>query len=1022
MLTIGDDLVQDYVAECREHLATIEQDLLAIEENGDRINEELVNRVFRAAHSIKGGAGFFELVKIRELAHKTENVLDLIRSRQIRPTPESVSILLMAFDKLRELIDHHAESNHADIAEFVTALAALATATLPDERKGSIDEPVLLPTHGIQLDVSAFDLDQARRGGKCVYWIDYDLMQDVHTKDNNPLEIFRSLSSCGTIIEVVFDLASAGTLEQNATERLAVGVLYATALEPDMVGHLVDVPSDRLRLVETNGQVRPLNSLVEPPVAPAQGAKVSTDVRTETARAAVEETSSLPSAEVCTTPPVAEAPVRATQTKAPPVAAIPAEATIRLNVKLLDSLMTLAGELVLSRNQLNESLAHQEERGVRTGAQRISLVTSELQEVVTQTRMQPAGSLFSKFPRVVRDLARDMGKSVRLKIEGGDVEIDKSILEGLSDPLTHMVRNSVDHGIELASDRIAQGKSAEGEIVLRASHQAGQVMIEIADDGKGISAQKVAASALAKGLVSHEQVLAMSPAEKIALILLPGVSSAEKLTDLSGRGVGMDVVKTNLDKLGGKVEIESEQGKGTRFRIKLPLTLAIIPSLLVSDAGDRFALPQVNVSELIRIPAAALQQRIERVGDAEVVKLRDRLLPLIRLSDAIGCPRESQLDRALNVVLVNTGTFEYGLAVEELHDTVEIVVKPLGRHFKALHEYAGATILGDGRVAVILDVAGLASRAGLSSAAADRVAHKQMSAKLDDSGEVHSLLLFHNAPGELCAVPIEEVKRIERVRPAQVESLGGRRILRYRGANIPLVALSDSAAVGMLEESQRWVVIVFEERGKTVGLVAAEPLDMVEVRLDIDTATLRQTGIAGSAVLKDQTVLMLDIPELTAPVLPENSLSHGVDRDSAVTASGTQLTVLLAEDSDFFRGQIQRLLESAGYRVLAAADGLAAWEILDSEACPVDLIATDIEMPRMDGLAFTRKVREDARFTALPVIALSSLAGDEEIARGRAAGANDYLVKLSKDELLESIRRNVRKHDPAPYAHHGAEV
>ena len=333
--------------------------------------------------------------------------------------------------------------------------------------------------------------------------------------------------------------------------------------------------------------------------------------------------------------------------------------------------------------------------------------------------MQPVDSLFTKFPRLVRDLARDLGKEVQLKIEGGEVEIDKTILEGLSDPLTHMVRNAVDHGIEPAAERTAAGKPAAGTVILRASHQAGQVVIEIADDGKGLSVEKIASSSLAKGLVTREQLQAMSDRDKMALIFLPGVSTAQKVSDVSGRGVGMDVVKTNLDRLGGKIEIDSTPGRGSRFRIKLPLTLAIIPSLLVSDGGQRFAIPQVSVGELIRIPHEQIAQRTDRVGDAEVLNLRDRMVPLVHLADALGEPRPEAGHRALNVVLVDTGGFEYGLVVEELHDTVEIVVKPLGRHLKGMPEYAGATILGDGRVAVILDVAGLAARVALTAGTAD---------------------------------------------------------------------------------------------------------------------------------------------------------------------------------------------------------------------------------------------------------------------------------------------------------------
>jgi len=997
---LDDELLQEYLAECREHLATIETDLLAIEQGGEKIDEQLVNRVFRAAHSIKGGAGFFDLTNIRELAHKTENALDLIRSGQMVPTPEAVSILLLAFDKLRDLLANHRESNRVNISDFTASLVTLSAATLPAESKNSLTEQVQLrvPEADKRIQVSAFDLSQARKGGKCIYLIEYDLIHDIERRKQTPWDVFRRLIKCGTILETAFDLDSAGTLDDPASNRLMLEVLYATVMEPDMLGGLVDVPPDRVRLIETNGDIRPLAA--KSPAPPKAAAKPVAPPQTRRPEA--------PAAP----PAIVDAGVKATSS-APAASAAPAETTIRLNVALLDSLMTLAGELVLSRNQLNESLSRDDRRGIRSGAQRVSLVTSELQEVVTLTRMQPVGNLFAKFPRLVRDLARDLGKDVQLKIEGGEVEIDKTILEGLSDPLTHMVRNAVDHGIEPAAERTAAGKPSGGTVTLKAAHQAGQVIIEIADDGKGLAAEKIAASTLAKGLITREQLNAMPEREKMALIFLPGVSTAEKVSDVSGRGVGMDVVKTNLDRLGGKIEIDSAAGRGSRFRIKLPLTLAIIPSLLVSDGGQRFAIPQVNVGELIRIPAAHIAERTDRVGEAMVLNVRDRLVPLLYLADALGAPRPENAGGALNVVLVDTGAFEYGLAVEELHDTVEIVVKPLGRHMKGLHDYAGATILGDGRVAVILDVAGLAARMGLTATTAESLSRQEAPEGTSASGETHALLLFHNAPGENCAVPIEQVSRIERVRPAQVQNLGGRRTMQYCGASLPLVTLRDTAAVGELNETQQWVVIVFERLGRPLGLLAAEPLDMVEATLNVDSITLRQRGIAGSAVLKDRTLLLLDIFELADAARPGDT-GKLAPIQAAGKSGDAPFTVLLAEDSEFFRSQIQRLIEAVGCQVLPAEDGQTAWELLDSQPGRIDMVATDIEMPRLDGLSLTRQIRADKRFAGLPVIALSSLAGEEEIARGLAAGVDEYQVKLNKDDLMDSIRKVAARKKTGP--------
>ncbi len=1004
--SLDDELVLDYLAESREHLTTIETDLLAIEQGGAEIDEQLVNRVFRAAHSIKGGAGFFDLLQIKELAHRTESVLDLVRSGQMTPNSEIVSILLLAFDKLRSLLQDYRESNNADISEFTAALSRLTEDHLHPDRKNSTEKIVTIQVPGgrRQLSCSAFDLDQARGGGKTIYVIEYDLIHDIQRRAKTPLDVLNHLMKCGSLLSTAFDLDSAGTLEDEPANQLLFDCLYATVLDSYSITQILDLRPEQVHRIENTGAAIPIEAPTAAPRATAEPvvtaaapppepvpepAPVAPELRRETA---------VPEPRDRTARPAAPA---LQQTSQPTT---PVETTVRLNVVLLDSLMTLAGELVLGRNQLNEAVRNGDTRGIGAGAHRVSLVTSELQEAVSLTRMQPVSSLFSKFPRLVRELASELGKEIQLKLEGGDVELDKTILEGLSDPLTHMVRNSVDHGIEPPAARIASGKPALGTVTLRAMHQAGQVMIEISDDGKGLSVEKIVASAISKGLVTADQVQAMSEYDKQALIFMPGVSTAKELSNVSGRGVGMDVVKTNLDKLGGKVEIESAPGKGSAFHIKLPLTLAIIPSLLVSDSGERFAIPQVSVGELIRIPAGQIAERIDRAGDAEVVLLRDRLVPLVNLAEALGSPRKERGAKALNVVLVDAGSFEYGLVVEDLHDTVEIVVKPMGRHLQGLRVYAGATILGDGQVAVILDVAGLAARAGLSRASVAAV--NTQKATEDTAGELHSLLLFHNAPGERCAVPIELVTRVERVRAEQVEHLGGSRTMQYGGVSLPLVTVHDVAAVDDLAESQQWVVVVFDCAGRTVGLLVAEPLDMIETRLEMDTVTLRQPGVAGSALLNGATTLMLDIFELADTVRRRWPESQAVER-SVVPASGGKGTVLVAEDSDFFRGQIKRLIEAVGYKVLAAEDGQAAWQLLDDHASEISVVTTDIDMPRLDGLGLTKRIRADARFARLPVIALSTLAAEEEMARGLAIGVSEYQVKLDQSQLLESIRKAV---------------
>ena len=903
---------------------------------------------------------------------------------------EIVSILLLAFDKLRELILNYRDSNSADVGEFTAALSRLTEEHLSPEKKSSADEVtrIAVPDTVRTISGSRFDLDQARASGKTVYVIEYDLIHDIQQRGKTPLAVFKDLMKCGTILNTGCDFDAVGTLEGEPAHRLPLDVLYATVLDNYFLTQTLELRQEMVHRIPA-----PEVKIEQPSAPKAHAEPISAErERTESVKDEVEGPLARPGSK----------PAQTTQQ----------EATVRLNVALLDDLMTLAGELVLGRNQLSEAVRKDDLQEVRASAHRVSLVTSELQQAVSLTRMQPVAGLFSKFPRLVRDLAADLGKEVQLKLEGGEVELDKTILEGLSDPLTHMVRNSVDHGIEERSARIAAGKAAAGTVTLRALHRAGQVEIEISDDGKGLDGEKIGNSAVKKGMISAEQLRGMSEAEKQALIFLPGVSTAEKLSNISGRGVGMDVVKTNLDKLGGKVEIDSVPGKGSAFRIKLPLTLAIIPSLLVSESGERFAIPQISVGELIRIPTSQVAKRIEKAGDSDVVVVRERLVPLIYLSEVLGGIRPDQSERALNIVLVDTGNFEYGLVVGELHDTVEIVVKPMGRHLQSLHEYAGATILGDGQVAVILDAAGLAARAGLTRAGNATRTHQVVQEEV--AGEAQSLLLFENAPGERCAVPIELVTRVERVKFNQVESIGGRRTMQYCGASLPLITLHDLAHVDELEQVQEWVVIVFERAGFPVGLLAAEPLDMLETRLSLDTVTLRQPGVAGSLLLRGQTTLMLDLFELTATV-PGSSPEHAIRGSSIVTPQQSG-TVLVAEDSDFFRGQITRLIEAVGYKVLAAEDGQAAWEMLDRHAGEISVVTTDVEMPRLDGLGLTRRIRADERFENLPVIALSTLAGEEEMARGLAMGINEYQVKLDQGLLLASIRKavgNSDRHSPA---------
>jgi len=1044
-MMMDDETLQMYVEEATEHLGDIENDLLAIEQAGADIDVELVNKVFRAAHSIKGGAGFLGLIKIKDLGHKIENILDMVRNRELVPEPEVVNIVLLAFDKLRDLITNVAESNDAYIDDHVAALTEATSANLKGEEKASVDRRVEVRDGKgrVVFEVAEFDLLQNRKGGKNLYLLEFDLIHDVQRKNKTVFDILKGMDSTGVILDLKVDFEAIGTLEDDDfSNRIPFFVLFGSIIEDDIMPALLDLGSEFITTLVIDlpsDQPAPAADFVRELLD--QTPQTPDEDRTDTLVSELFSGESLASALTPSAPAPASAPA-AVSNPAPvvededasrkadprvPKSAITQPDSLRVHVSLLEDLMNLAGELVLSRNQLMQAISSNAIHQIEVAGQRIDLVTSELQETIMLTRMQTVGNIFNKFPRVVRDLARNLGKEIDLQLEGNDVELDKTIIEGLGDPLTHLVRNSADHGIEMPDARVAAGKPAMGTIVLKAYHEAGQVIIEIVDDGGGLNTDKIVAKALSRGLISPDQAKSMSDKEKANLIFLPGLSTAEQVTDVSGRGVGMDVVKSNLDQLGGQVDIETERGRGTTIRIKLPLTLAIIPSLLVSVGQERYAIPQVNVDELLRIPVDQITERVELVGDAEVLLLRGELIPLLYLSNVLGLDASSceashmvgeilRGDKSLddirkdgcatadvNLVVVSAGQFRYGLVVEQLHDSVEIVVKPLGRHFKDCQGYAGATIMGDGHVALILDVAGLGRLGDLSLSIAREKQQVTKEAEAGSGQEKLSLFVFRNTPQEYCAVPLDLVARVELIDAAEIEEVGGRRVIKYRGGTLPVFSLDQATNVNMLDISGEVIVIVFLMAGHEIGLLAKPPVDAIETQVAIDSFTLKQPGISGSAVIGDNTTLIVDIYELIQTVQPEWFAVRGSIEIAGDAGEVGVPHLLLVEDSDFFRNQVKKFIEDDGYTVDVAEDGLVAWNMLAADPDRYDLVVTDIEMPNMDGFELSRRIRQDQRFSLVPIVALTSLAGDEDVARGKAAGIDDYQVKLDKERLLQSI-------------------
>ena len=463
------------------------------------------------------------------------------------------------------------------------------------------------------------------------------------------------------------------------------------------------------------------------------------------------------------------------------------DSSIRVDVALLDNLMNLVGELVLSRNQIMQLMGEVENTGLYLTGQRLNHITSELQESVMKTRMQPIGNIWNKFPRVVRDLAHSCGKHIRLEMDGKETELDKTLIEAIKDPMTHLVRNSVDHGIETPEQRLAARKPAEGVLTLRSHHEGGMVIIEVSDDGAGLDAERIRAKAVERGVVTAEQAARMSEKELHGLIFMPGFSTAKTVTNVSGRGVGMDVVKTNIEKIGGSVDLDSTAGKGSTVRIKIPLTLAIIPALIITCSNERFAVPQVSLLELVRLEGENARKSIEMISGAPVYRLRGKLLPLVYLHDELKLPstRNPESD-PLNIVVLQADSQQFGLVVDQINDSEEIVVKPLGRQLKTISQFAGATIMGDGRVALILDVMGVAQGANVISKLKDQVLLDRARAEAIEELKTESLLVFRVRDGRM-AMRLSQVARLEEFEAHRVESVGDREVVQYRDDILNLV-------------------------------------------------------------------------------------------------------------------------------------------------------------------------------------------------------------------------------------------
>lgn len=710
-----------------------------------------------------------------------------------------------------------------------------------------------------------------------------------------------------------------------------------------------------------------------------------------------------------------------------------AQSSIRVHVDVLEDLMTLVSELVLTRNQLMQMVRGLDDSEFTVPLQRLSHITSDLQEGVMKTRMQPIGNAWAKLPRIVRDLSVESGKQIDLIMLGAETELDRQVLELIKDPLTHMVRNSADHGLEMPADRAAVGKPEKGSITLNAFHEGGHIIIEIRDDGKGLSMERIRNKVIENDVATESELEDMSDQQIQQFIFAAGFSTAEKVTSISGRGVGMDVVRTNIEKIGGTVELISIEGKGTTFTIKIPLTLAIVSALIVECAGERFAIPQISVLELVRASAHS-EHTIGLINESPVLRLRNRLLPLVILRNLLelngddvfelpgadvetetdAVPLEDDLSVAevddeeavqidmpsgdeVFIVVTQVGANTFGIIVDRVFDTEEIVVKPVAPILRDIPVYSGNTILGDGSVIMILDPNGIVSSVGKMDRDADD--ERQDQGTTGHSDERTSMLVFRAGTEELKAVPLALIARLEEVEMADVESSHNQRMVQYRGQLMPLIPFDQGH---QWKSEGRQPILVFTDNDRSMGLVVDEIVDIVEDHLKIElTADL--PGLIGSAVVDGKATDIIDAGYFLTQAFSD--WFGAADEDGA---QGTESVrrVLLIDDSPFFRNLLSPLLSVAGWQVTTVESASDALNMRD-KGLLFDAIISDIEMPNMTGFELAKEIRGDARWQNVPMVALSGHASQEDFQKGRDAGFNDYVAKFDREALVSSLAQTV---------------
>lgn len=1014
-MSFSEQDMEEFKAEALELLEVAEKSLLALDQGGDF--RPAFDAAFRGFHNLKGAAGMMELTRLQAHTHELENIL--MRFKDSTQLPQAyVSLFLRGIDAARVILNGEdvafdytlPEDLKETEASSLTASVPKQPAkfTLPD---AAMEEFVAESEEIVGRISDALQLVEAKTFNKETLEA---LYRDIHSlKGAAFLFSFQTLGNIAHAMESSLEAVRDGT--RPATEPLLNALFNAlTIIESEVFalksktkvqGSEVLVPNIVRALALASGDMPVANSAVilatPPAVAPS-------DIFPPVQAAApvqIEATSSQPAVHAQEGVPMIKKEIEKDKDNE-------TSSSIRVSVALLDNLMTLMGEMVLVRNQVLQFSSKSEDLEFLNLSKRLNVVTSEIQGEMMKTRMQPVGNILSKFNRVVRDLSHELKKEITLNLSGADTELDKSLLESIKDPLTHIVRNSCDHGIETPEVRAASGKSKNGTIHIRSYHEGGQVVIEVADDGKGLHREVLLKKALEKGLLTQAQAAQLSEKETFNLIFAPGFSTAAAITNVSGRGVGMDVVRTNVERIGGAVELTSSPGRGTTTKLKIPLTLAIVPALIVRSSNESFAIPQVKLEELVRVDQSSADNKIELLHGSPVYRLRGNILPLLNLNKILGFKESSGTGLASvnNIAVLNADQCSFGLIIDEVLDTADIVVKPINRLLKSLHVYSGATILGDGSIALILDVMGIAKVAQIGNEKAKTDENDKPLLTENEHEEKQDFLVVRlNSPTKHALV-LSYVHRLEEFRSSDIELSGAQRVIRYGKTILPILSTSEQLGYGRRQQSEtqdKIPVVVIQKAGSLFALEVDEIVDTLSTAAEVDTALVKQDGIFGNLSTAEELFVIIDPFELIGAAYPDSSagiLSGATTSKNAATNSPSSvLNILLVEDTVFFRRAVSNVLTNAGHKVTSAVDGREAMDLLEQDPRKFDLIVSDIEMPRMNGFEFARAVRANKDTLGIPMMAISSRADKSYLEEGLKAGFNVYLEKLKPAVLMTEV-------------------